>query len=136
MKDSTRPHHEAAFVYAGLGVLVIVITFVAGLVPTSRRGAIWELAIGGVFVLIFAALIYRGWWLLSALLMFSNLWRALTYFNDGLGWHVEALPFSLTHIEPKPVAFINAVLMVIIVVMLARSAWAGFLEWRAKGSSD
>ena len=135
MTDSTRPHHQAAFAYAGLGLLVILITFVAGLVPASRGGAIWELAIGGVFVVIFATLIYRGWWLLSALLITSNLWRAVTYFNDGLGWHLEVLPFSLTRIEPKPIAFLNAVLMVIVVVMLARSARVGFLEWWAKGTS-
>jgi len=125
MTDTNR-HHQAAYAYVGLGLLVIVITFVAGLVPASRRGVIWELAIGGVFVVLFAVLIYRGWWWLSALLMFSNLWRALTYFNDGLGWHVEAFPFSITQIEPKPVAFINAALMAIVVIMLARAAWTGF----------
>jgi len=129
MTDTTRLHHQAAFTYAGLGILVIIITFVAGLVPSSRRGVIWELAIGGVFVLIFAVLIYRGWWLLSALLITSNLWRAVTYFNDGLGWHLEVLPFSLTRVEPKPIAFLNAALMVIVIVMLARSARVGFLEW-------
>jgi len=125
-----RAHQAAALAYAGLGVLVIVITFAAGLVPASRRSAIWELAIGAVFVVIFAALIYRGWWPLSVLLVFSNSWRAATYFNDGLGWHVELLPFSVTRIDPKPIAFANAALMAVIVIMLARSAWAGFAAWR------
>jgi hypothetical protein len=130
--DSRRRHREAALAYGGLGVLVILITFAAGLVPASRRGAIWELAVGAIFVVIFAALIYRGWWLLSALLVFSNAWRAVTYFNDGLGWHVELLPFSVTRIESKPVAFVNAVLMAAIVVVLARSAWAGLSAWRTQ----
>jgi hypothetical protein len=112
--------------------LVILLTFAAGLVPASRRSAIWELAIGAAFIVIFAVLIYRGWWPLSALLVFSNAWRAVTYFNDGLGWHVEALPFSVTRIEPKPAAFINAALMAVIVFMLTRSAWAGFSAWRAR----
>jgi len=125
-----HPHRTAALSYAGLGVLVILITFAAGLVPASRRSAIWELAIGAIFVVIFAALIYRGWWPLSALLLFSNAWRTMTYFNDGLGWHVELLPFSVTRIEPKPIAFVNAALMAVIVVMLARSAWAGLAAWR------
>ena len=125
-----NPHRAAALAYGGLGLLVILITFTMGLVPASRRGAVWELAIGAVFIALFAALIYRGGWPLSALLLFSNTWRAATYFNDGLGWHVEFLPFSITRIQPKPAAFVNAALMAIIVVMLARSGWAGFAAWR------
>jgi hypothetical protein len=128
--EALRRHHEAALAYVGLGILVIVITFAARLVPASRRNSIWELVIGAVFIVIFAALIYRGWWPLSALFMVSNTWRAVTYFNDGLGWHVEVLPFSVTQIQPKPAAFINAVLMAIIVFVLARSAWVGFSAWR------
>jgi hypothetical protein len=118
--------------YVGLGVLVIFITFVTGLVPAGRPNALIELSIGAVFLVIFAGLIYRGWWLISALLILSNTWRAITYFNDGLGWHMELLPFSITPIEPKPLAFVNAALMVVIVFMLARSAWAGFSTWRAQ----
>ncbi|MGQ0601090.1 MAG: hypothetical protein ACT4QE_05265 [Anaerolineales bacterium] len=113
-----------------MGLLVILITFAAGLVPASQENAIWELAVGSVFIVIFAVLIYRGWWVISGLLLFSNSWRAATYFNDGLGWHMEVLPFSVTGIEPKPVAFVNAGLMVSIVFMLGRSAWAGFTAWR------
>jgi hypothetical protein len=45
---------------------------------------------------------------------------------------MELLPFSITSIEPKPVAFVNAALMAVIVFMLARSAWAGFSAWRAQ----
>jgi hypothetical protein len=132
MAHPLRRHREAALVYVGLGLLVILVTFAAGLVPSSRRGAIWELAVGAVFVVVFAALIYRGGWWLSALLVFSNAWRAVTYFNDGLGWHVELLPFSVTRIQPRPVAFVNAALMAIIVLMLARSAWVGFTTWRER----
>jgi hypothetical protein len=130
MSEALRRHREAALTYVGVGLLVILITFAAGLVPAARQSAIWELAIGSAFIVIFAALIYRGWWPLSVLLLFSNTWRAVTYFNDGLGWHMELLPFSLTRIEPKRVAFVNAALMTVIVVMLARSAWAGFVAWR------
>ena len=125
-----NPHKQAAVGYAGLGVLVIFITFAADLVPESRSGAVVELTIGATFILIFAALIYRGWWPLSALLMFSNSWRVLTYFNDGRGLHVEFLPPSATSIEAQPVAFINAILMVVIVVLLARSALSGLSSWR------
>ena len=131
MTDTLPYHRQAAFTYVGLGILVILITFAAGLVPAGRSNPLAELGIGAIFIVIFAALIYRGWWLVSALLIVSNTWRAVTYFNDGLGWHMELLPFSLTRIEPQPVAFVNAALMVVIVFMLARSAWVGFSAWRA-----
>ncbi len=126
-----NPHKQAAVGYASLGVLVIFITFAADLVPASRSGAVVELTIGATFILIFAALIYyRGLWPLSALLVFSNSWRVLTYFNDGRGLHLEILPPSTSSIEAQPVAFINAILMVIIVVLLARSALSGLSSWR------
>jgi hypothetical protein len=134
MTDPQRRHHEAALAYVGLGLLVVVITFAAGLVPRSRTAQIAELGIGAIFIVIFAALIWRGWWLLSALLVVSNTWRAATYFSDGLGWHVELLPFSVTPIEPKPIAFVNAALMAVIALMLGRSAWAGFSAWRVRRS--
>jgi hypothetical protein len=119
-------HRQAALTYVGLGILVIIITIVAGLTPAGRSNALLELGIGSIFIVLFAVLIYRGWWPVSALLVISNSWRAVTYFNDGIGRHMELRPFSITPIEPQPVAFINAVLMVVIVVMLARSAWAGY----------
>lgn len=124
-------HKQAAVGYAGLGVLVILITFAADLVPESRSGAVVELTIGATFILTFAALIYhRGWWPLSALLVFSNSWRVLTYFNDGRGLHLEIIPPSTSPIEAQPVAFINSILMGIIVVLLARSALSGLSSWR------
>lgn len=130
MTEALRYHRQAALTYVGLGILVIFITFAAGLIPAGRANPLAELSVGGVFIVVFAVLIYRGWWLISALLIFSNAWRAVTYFNDGLGWHMELLPFSITRIEPKPVAFVNAALMAVIVFMLARSAWIGFSAWR------
>lgn len=132
LTDTLPYHRQAALTYVSLGILVILITFAAGLVPSVRESAIVELSIGSVFIIIFATLIYRGWWPISALLVLSNTWRAVTYFNDGLGWHMELLPFSLTRIDPRPVAFVNAVLMVVIVFMLARSAWIGFSAWQAR----
>jgi hypothetical protein len=126
------PHQAAALAYGGIGSLVIVLTFATGLVPAGRENPIVELGIGLVFIVLFAFLIYRGWWLISLLLVFSNSWRAITFLNDGLGWHVELVPFSVTQIEPQPAAFLNAALMAVIVFMLARSAWAGLSDWRAR----
>lgn len=130
------PHKAAALVYSGLGAVVIVITFAAGLAPAGRENPIVELSVGALFIVIFSVLIYRGWWPVAFLLLFSNTWRTVTYFNDGLGWHIEMLPFSITPITPQPVAFVNAALMAVVVFMLARSAWAGFAGWRARRARD
>lgn len=118
-----NPHQQAALTYVSLGILVIVITFVAGLVPTGRDNPLLELGIGATFLVIFAMIVYRGWWPVTALLLISNSGRVFTYSNDGLGRHVELRPYSVTQIEPQPVAFINTLLMVVVVVMLARAAY-------------
>ena len=131
-----NPHKAAALAYAGLGVLVIFITFAADLVPRSRQDAIWQLLIGAVFVLAFAVLIWRGWWLLSAFLILSNAWRATNYFGAGLGLHFELPVFGITPVEPRPAALINAALMAMIVLLLARSAWSGFSDWRTDRLSE
>ncbi len=133
---STNPHKAAALAYGGLGVLVIFITFAADLVPRSRQDAIWQLVIGAVFVLFFAVLIWRGWWLLSALLILSNAWRATNYFSAGLGLHIELPTLSITSVEPRPSAFANAALMAVIVFLLVRSAWIGFSDWRTRRLSE
>ncbi len=130
---SANPHKAAALAYGGLGVLVIFITFVAGLVPRTREDAIWQLVIGSIFVLAFAVLLYwRGWWLLSAFLVVSNVWRATNFFNHGLGWHIDPRALSITAVSPRPIAFVNAGLMAVIVFLLVRSAWIGFSDWRAR----
>lgn len=136
MTEALPHHRQAALTYLGLGALVISITFAAGLIPVGRPHPFIEVGVGAVFIIIFAGLIYRGWWPISALLIFSNTWRMVTYFNDGLGWHVELLHFSISRIEPSPVAFVNAILMAVIVFMLARSARAGFLAWRTRRLSS
>ncbi len=127
-----NPHKVAALVYGGLGVLVIFLTFAAGLVPLTQKDAIWQLVIGAVFVLSFSVLIWRGWWLLSAFLILSNAWRATNYFSAGLGLHIELPALSIMSVEPRPAAFANAALMAVIVFLLVRSAWIGFSDWRTR----
>jgi len=135
-KALTNPHKTAALAYGVLGVSVIAITFAADLVPPSRMDAIGQLVVGGLFVLLFAVLIYwRGWWLLSALLVLTNAWRAINYFSVGLGLHADLRALSITSIEPKPIAFVNAALMAVIVFLLVRSAWIGFSDWRTRHSA-
>ncbi len=125
-----NPHKLAALAYGGLGVVVIFITFAADLVPQSRENAIWQLVIGAIFVILFAGLIWRGWWQLSAVLIFSNAWRAANYFSAGLGLHIELPVLSISPVEARPAAFANAALMAVIVLLLVRSAWIGFSDWR------
>ena len=122
----------AALVYGGLGVLVIFLTFAVGLVPPTREDAIWQLVVGALFILVFGALIWRGWWLVSAFLILPNAWRATNYFGAGLGLHVGMPALSITSVEPRPTAFVNAALMAVIVLLLARSAWIGFSDWRTR----
>jgi hypothetical protein len=129
---ATNPHQVAALAYGGLGVLVILITFAADLVPRSREDLVWQLVVGAVFVMVFAALIWRGWWLLSAFLIVSNTWRATNFFGAGLGLHIELPVFSITPVEPRPAAFVNAALMAVIVLLLVRSTWIGFSDWRTR----
>ncbi len=112
------PHKAAALAYGVLGVVVILITFAGGLVPVTRADANETLLIGGVFVLLFTVLLWRGWWPLSAFLVFTNLWRATNFMKAGL--------------RSEPVAFINAALMAVIVLLLARSAWIGFSAWHTR----
>jgi hypothetical protein len=130
---STNPHKAAALAYGVLGTLVIFITFAADLVPATREGSISQLVIGAVFVLAFAVLLYwRGWWLLSAFLIVPNVWRATNYFGHGIGLHVDLRALSITAVSAKPVAFVNAALMAVIVSLLVVSAWIGFSDWRTR----
>jgi len=130
-----NPHRQAAIGYGGIGAIVILITLFAKLVPESRANAIVELLIGLVFLMLFAVLVYRGWWPVSAALVFSNAWRAFTYFNDGRGVHVELLTRVITPIQPQPIAYLNAALMSLIVILLARSAVTGFSAWQARAAA-
>jgi hypothetical protein len=116
-----NPHKVTALAYGVLGVAVIFITFAADLVPASRQSAISQLVVGAVFVLLFAVLIWRGWWVLSALLILSNAWRAINYFSAGIGLHIELPVLSITPVESRPAAFANAALMGVIVLLLVRS---------------
>ncbi len=131
-----NPHKDAALAYGGLGLLVIFVTFAVDLVPSAREDAIWQLVVGALFVLVFTALIWRGWWLLSAFLILSNAWRATNYFSAGLGWHIELSALSIRSVEPSPAAFTNAALMAVIVLLLVRSAWIGFSDWRTRRRTE
>ena len=113
-----------------------MITFAADLVPRSREDATWQLLLGAVFVLVFAVLIWRGWWLLSVFLILSNAWRATNFFSAGIGLQIELPALSIRSVEPKPAALANAALMAVIVLLLVRSAWIGFSDWRTRRPTE
>ncbi len=46
--------------------------------------------------------------------------------------HIELPALSITSVEPRPAAFVNAGLMAVIVLLLIRSAWIGFSNRRAR----
>ncbi len=63
----------------------------------------------------------------------SNLRRGINDFNLAFGLQLELRTLSITPVEPNPVAFINAALMAVIVLLLVRSARIGFSDWRTRG---
>ena len=67
-------------------------------------------------------------WLISAFLVVPNVWRATNYFNHGIGLHVDPRALSISAVSPRPIAFVNAGLMAVIVFLLVRSAWIGFSD--------
>ncbi len=74
--------------------------------------------------------------MLSAFLIVSNVWRATNYIGAGLGLHVELPTLSITSVEPRPAALANAALMAVIVLLLIRSAWIGFSNWRTRRPTE
>lgn len=128
-----NPHRRAGIAYGLLGGLVVLLTFLFELVPPEREGAVLELAVGAIFIAIFAALIYRGWWMLSLLLVFTNLWRGFQFLRQGLGWRGGVDAAGAPPAPAEPLAFVNVGLLGIVVVFLAHSAWAGWNRHRQVG---
>lgn len=120
-----RIHRQAGLAYLGLGLAVIAVTFAGGLAPAERASARVELLVGTGFIVLFAWGIGRGWWPVTALLTVTNTIRSLVFAGDAFGAHFELLPPRWIAVEPRPLAFVNALLMAVIVVFLARSARAG-----------
>ncbi|MDX1630281.1 MAG: hypothetical protein R3234_00295 [Thermoanaerobaculia bacterium] len=123
-----EPHRRAGVAYATLGLCVLLLTFLFDLVPPEREGVELQLLVGGVFIAIFAVLIYRGWWILSLLLVFTNLWRAFQFLNQGLG--PTGGPAGDSSRTAEPLALINALLLLVVVAFLVHSAWTGWRRHR------
>lgn len=126
--------------YVGLGLVVIILTLLAGTSAARGTPNLSGLLIGATFVVIFGVLIYAYSWvtftwaqkaiqILTGLLVVTNGLRALQYFTNFLGYRLEIdfRRFSIA-MHPSEFAFpllflICGLLMACITYMLARAAW-------------
>ena len=143
---------QAGLTYLFTGLLVILFTFWAQLVPQNRAADGFLLLPGVFFVLIFAIVVYRGsesqplflperlpirralsrvlfhagWWV-TRILALTNAVRALLFFSNAVGQnlHLTLSPTRLFVVSstPEPLFLVNAVLMAFIAFMLARAGW-------------
>ena len=156
MSETSR-YRRAAAIYFVLGVTIMAITALTpGLASPARRADLIHMAIGLPFFALFALAIAYGdravAWLLRVarmapdkaaragcwareklvmLLTLSALGRTFIFAAGGLGWKpgVDWRPFALSMeaVPPMPRMLINAALMTVIFVVLARVAWLPFL---------
>lgn len=131
---------QAAFTYVGVGVLVIILTLVAG--TSAQRGAppLIGLFIGATFVAVFGVMIYSYAWvtnawgrraiaILTGIFVVTNALRTLQYLINFLGYRLE-INFTAPSLAMHPSEFsfpliflLCAILMAVITYMLARAAW-------------
>lgn len=158
MNDSR--YRVAGVIYFVLGLTVMTITVATPeLASPERRADLVALAVGLPFFGLFALLISYGdrviAWLLRAarmapekaaraglwareklvmLLTLSALGRTFVFTANGLGWKpaVGWRPFTMAMevVPATPRMLINALLMAIILVALARASWVPFLQRR------
>ena len=140
MTSRADKFRQAAMAYVGVGILVIILTLVAGTSPQRGTPPLTGLLIGAVFVAIFGVVIYSYAWVtrhwarrviavLTGIFVVTNTLRTLQYFINFLGYRLEInfRPLNLA-IHPSEFSFpiiflICALLMAFITYMLARAAW-------------
>ena len=126
--------------YVGVGIVVIVLTLIAG--TSAERGTppLIGLLIGAIFVVIFGVVIYaygwvtKGWArraiaILTGIFVLTNALRALQYLVNFLGYRLELnlrainIAFHPSEFSFPMIFLVCALLMVGITYMLARAAW-------------
>jgi hypothetical protein len=140
MTSRADKFRQAAMTYVGLGVVVIVLTLVAGTSPQRGTPPLVGLLIGAIFVAIFGVVIYsyawvtKGWArrtiaILTGIFVVTNALRMLQYLINFVGYRLE-INFRALSIAVHPSEFffpiiflICALLMAGITYMLARAAW-------------
>lgn len=136
-------YRRAALIYCVLGVVILAVTVATpGLASPERRADLVHLLVGLPFFALFAAAIawgdrLLGRWLhekLVMLLTLSAIGRTVVFVGNALGYQPRLRGgFQVESIDPFPRMWINAVLMAIIVVQLARASWIPW--WEAKRNS-
>jgi hypothetical protein len=140
MRSRADKFRQAALTYVGMGIVVIVLTLIAGTSPQRGAPPLVSLAIGACFVAIFGLVIYAYAWvtkdwlrwaisILTGVLVVTNTLRMLQYLINFIGYRLE-LQFKVPPlaIHPSEFAFpviflICGVLMACITYMLARATW-------------
>ena len=156
----TSRYWIAGAIYFVLGAAIMVITVATPeLASPERRGDLIQLAIGIPFFALFALVIAYGdrafAWLLRLgrmapkkaarggrwareklvmLLTLSAIGRTFVFAANGFGWKpgIDWRPFTFAMevVPATPRMLINAFLMLIILVALARASWVPFLRRR------
>jgi hypothetical protein len=140
MTSRADKFRQAAVTYVGLGVVVIVLTLLAGTSPQRGTPPLLGLLIGAIFVAIFGVVIYsyawvtKGWVrrtiaILTGILVVTNALRMLQYLINFIGYRLELnLKGWSIAVHPSEFSFpiiflICALLMAGITSMLARAVW-------------
>jgi hypothetical protein len=140
MASRTDKFRQAAVTYVGVGVVVIVLTLVAGTSPQRGTLPLVGLLIGATFVAIFGVVIYSYAWvtkerarrtiaILTGIFVVTNALRTLQYLINFVGYRLEInfRTFNIA-VHPSefsfPIIFLTcALLMASITYMLARAAF-------------
>jgi hypothetical protein len=140
MASRTDKFRQAAVTYVGVGVVVIVLTLVAGTSPQRGTPPLVGLLIGATFVAIFGVVIYSYAWvtkegarrtiaILTGIFVVTNALRTLQYLINFVGYRLEInfRTFNIA-VHPSefsfPIIFLTcALLMASITYMLARAAF-------------
>ena len=139
---SQARYRRAGLIYLVLGTVILAVTVATPeLASPERRADLIHLLVGLPFFALFAAAIawgdrVLGRWLrekLVMLLTLSAIGRTLVFVSNALGYQPRFRGgFQVEDIDPSPRMWINAVLMAIIVVQLARASWIPW--WKARKS--
>lgn len=150
-----RRYRRAGWVYFALAMVIVVLTVAdPELAAPERRADLVHLLVGLPFIAAFAVLVGRGDDLLAAparwlgasaegarrlgawvheklvmLLTLSALGRTLFYVSNGVGLRPRLRPaLAFEAVPASPQMLVNAVLMAVILVVLARASWVPFVE--------
>ncbi len=153
--EARRRYRRAGIVYFVLAMVIVILTVAnPELASPERRADIAHLLVGLPFIAAFAYLVARGdavlaavsrlfgasaekaarigAWLHEKLVMvltLSALGRTLFYIGNGIGHRPRLRPwFEIEAAPANPKMLINAVLMTVILVLLARASWVPFVQ--------